>query len=381
MGMESKEALALAVKQARDLGRAEAKAEFERARPVSAPEVTEKSVAEFSFTRVIQSLMAKDTTLAKKEWEMSRDLCKDQYKEKTLTLANDAAGGFLVPDEVRRDMLIPYLRVQSVMDRAKVTKMSGLNYSPVKFPRQSGIETGYWVGETQAITASDSATDQMSLTPHKAGVAQKISNTLIRKAPAAAEQFVRTSVAETHKRFTEKAFFEGTGLAGQPLGLKNISGINTVSFSSRTNQDMWTKLQSMIQALEEDNVQVDSLVWVMHPTDYHVLAQIQLPQATNGATNFAGYPMLSTGSVAMKTGRELFGYPIFVTANVTQDTIFLFDAADVVFADWGAMEVRVTDAGQTLTLDDNTLVACVQEVDVNAFHAVSICTGTAFDGT
>ena len=379
--MQNKDALALAVKSAREMGAAEERAKYERARPTASPEFAEKSLAEFSFTRVIQSLMAKDTSFAKKEWEMSRDLCKDQYKEKTLTLANDAAGGFLVPDEVRRDMLIPYLRVQSVMDRAKVTRMSGLNYSPVKFPRQSGIETGYWVGETQAITASDSATDQMSLTPHKAGVAQKISNTLIRKAPAAAEQFVRTSVAETHKRFTEKAFFEGTGLAGQPLGLKNISGINTVSFTSRVGSNIFIKLQSMIQALEEDNANIDSCVWVMHPTDYHVLAQFAVPQAGVVADPLAGYPVLSNGSVASKTGRELFGYPILVTANITQDTIFLFDAADVVFADWGAMELRVTDAGQTLALDDNTLVVCVQEVDVNAFHPVSICTGTAFDGT
>lgn len=380
MGLQQKEAMALAIKKAEALAYARAKADMSRERmgvAGSTPEKKELDVKEFSFTNVIRSLMAKDVSLAKKEWDMSRDLCRDEYKEKTLTLANDAAGGFLVPDEVRRDALIPYLRVQSVMDRAKVMRLSGLTYSPVKFPRQSGIETGYWVGETQAITASDSATDQMSLTPHKAGVAQKISNTLIRKAPAAAEQFVRTSVAETHKRFTEKAFFEGSGLAGQPVGLKNITGINTVSFSSRSDITIWTKLQSMVQALEEDNVQVDNLVWVMHPTDYHVLAQIQLPQAASSV----GYPMLSQGSVAAKTGRELYGYPIFVTANVTQDTVYLFDAADVVFADWGAMELKVTDQGQTLTLDDNTLVACVQEVDVNAFHAVSVCTGTAFDGT
>ena len=177
------------------------------------------------------------------------------------------------------------------------------------------------------------------------------------------------------RRLVEAAFFEGSGVSGQPLGLKNISGINTVSFTSSTDVTKWAKLQQMVKEIEIDNANISNLVWVMHPTDYQILAAIQLPQA---AGPLQGYPILSTGNVVDKQPRSLYGYPILTTTNITAGTLFLFDPADVVFADWGPMELRATSEGATLALADMTLVTAFQEVDVEAYHAVSVCTGTSF---
>ena len=92
------------------------------------------------------------------------------------------------------------------------------------------------------------------------------------------------------RRLVEAAFFEGSGVSGQPLGLKNISGINTVSFTSSTDVTKWAKLQQMVKEIEIDNANISNLVWVMHPTDYQILAAIQLPQA---AGPLQGYPILN----------------------------------------------------------------------------------------
>ena len=327
MGISKTEALAKAMQAAREAGRAEARAELNRARPVAAANT--KAASAFSLARVIASLASKDKSLAKDEWEMSRDVCREFYNAKSLTLANDTAAGFLVPPDVMRDALVPLLRSPLVLDTAGVSRMSGLTYAPVQMPCQS----------------------------------------------AAAEEFVRRDLAEVMRRLVEAAFFEGSGVSGQPLGLKNISGINTVSFTSSTDVTKWAKLQQMVKEIEIDNANISNLVWVMHPTDYQILAAIQLPQA---AGPLQGYPILSTGNVVDKQPRSLYGYPILTTTNITAGTIFLFDPADVVFADWGPMELRATSEGATLALADMTLVTAFQEVDVEAYHAVSVCTGTSF---
>lgn len=372
MGISKTEALAKAMSAAREAGRQAGLAEVNRARPTAT--VTTKAAAGFSLARVIASLTLKDKSLAKDEWEMSRDVCRDFYNAKSLTLANDTAAGFLVPPDVMRDALIPLLRAPLILDQVGVARMSGLNYSPVEMPRQSSAATGYWVGETSSVTETDQGVEMISLNPHRAGAATRISNTLIRKTPAAAEEFVRRDLAEVMRRLVEQAFFQGSGVSGQPLGLKNISGINTVSFSGSTDITKWAKLQEMVKEIEIDNANIANLVWVMHPTDYQILAAVQLPQAASSV----GYPVLSVGNVVEKQPRSLYGYPIFTTTNITAGTLFLFDPADVVFADWGPMELRATSEGATLALADMTLVTAFQEVDVEAYHAVSVCTGTAF---
>lgn len=372
MGISKTEALAKAMQAAREAGRQAGLAEVNRARPTAT--VTTKAAAGFSLARVIASLASKDKSLAKEEWEMSRDVCREFYNAKSLTLANDTAAGFLVPPDVMRDALIPLLRAPLILDQVGVARMSGLTYAPVQMPRQSSAATGYWVGETASVTETDQGVEMISLNPHKAGAATRISNTLIRKTPAAAEEFVRRDLAEVMRRLVEQAFFQGSGVSGQPLGLKNISGINTVSFSSSTDITKWSKLQEMVKEIEIDNANIANLVWVMHPTDYQILAAIQLPQAASSQ----GYPVLSVGNVVEKQPRSLYGYPIFTTTNITAGTLFLFDPADVVFADWGPMELRATSEGATLALADMTLVTAFQEVDVEAYHAVSVCTGTSF---
>jgi len=374
MAISKTEALAKAMHAAREAGRAEERATNNRSRPVSLS-TNAKSI---SLARVIRSLTTRDRSIAKDDWEMSLDLCRDHYLEragsKSLTLANDTSIGFLVPPEVMRDALIPLLRAPLVLDQVGVSRMSGLTYSPVQVPRQTGSATGYWVGETAAVTETDQTVDMLSMLPHKAGAATRISNTLIRKSPSAAEEFVRRDIAETMRRLVEAAFFEGQGFAGVPKGLKNIAGINTVSLASSSGTEVFSRLQSMVREIEIDNANISNLVWVMNPTDFWKIAGVQLPQAASSV----GYPVLSTGNVTEKQPRTLFGYPVVTTTNIAAQTVYLFDPADVVFADWGPMELRATSEGATLALADMSLVTCFQEVDVEAYHAASICIGTGF---
>lgn len=381
------EAIAKAVEAGRVAGRAEGVAEATRERPGTVPEKkeAEADAKDFSFAKVANSLMAKDKSVAKKEWERSFDdpRCREkyveQYGEKALTLANDASAGFLVPPQVMRDQLIPYLRVKMVAENLGVQRMSGLTYSPVKIPRQNGIGTAYWVGEATAITAEAAQTlDMISFNPKKAGAYTRTSKTLLRKSPAAAEPFVRSDLMEGIARLIDVAVIQGSGASGQPLGVANISGKTSVSFSGSTDVTKWQLLLDMQKGLEAANVPMDNAKWLMSVNDYYKLAKIQLPQAANGSTPYQGMPLLGNGNVTDLPSRLLFGKPIITTAAISDGTLFFCDWSDVILADWDVMEVSYDEGGSTLRTSDLAQFTVFQEVDVNVRHGASVCVGTSF---
>ena len=374
------------------------------ARPMTATKSADSTGVDwskFSIAKAISAMASRDWTNAKYEREVSGDLCKEWYSQKALSLGNDASAGYLVPPQFLRDQLIPLLRSQLVFDRLNVTRFPGLVNSPVQIPRQRTAATGYWVGESSSVNTSDQSLDLLSMVPHKGGAATKITNTLLRKSPSAAEDFVRRDLAEILQRLMENAFFEGTGSSGQPRGLMydpaagNIGVAVTdqnVDFSATTDgATIITKAQQMIQLIETRNGRINNLAWVMHPKVWHKILQIQKPEAANGGTPYVGNPIVS-GSVVtgdgITTARTLFGYEVVTTTNLAtsspagtsnRSAIYLADYRDTAFADWGPVELRVTTEGQTLALADTTLVTAFQEMDVGILHPESVCVGLNFN--
>ncbi|NBR68422.1 MAG: hypothetical protein EBT79_14340 [Actinobacteria bacterium] len=92
------------------------------------------------------------------------------------------------------------------------------------------------------------------------------------------------------------------------------------------------------------------------------------------ASAFAGI-----NTVGQKT---ILGIPVYLTTAVTvtdnatttpdTTTILLYQPSNTIFADFGPMELLVTNAGSTLGLADQTLVRVVQEVDFNARLAAQV---------
>lgn len=392
--MDKKQAIALAVKSAREMGAAEERAKYERARPTAAApvKVDEKDWGEGSWARVALSLANKDKSVAKKEWDLSQDLCGEEYKRKASSYANDTSAGFLVPSGVVTDQIIPLLRSKTVLE-----KLPGLDIrrnlvgSPIPLNRQTGGVTTGMIGEGQTATATDGTYERINLQPHTAYGLSRVSNLLLKLSPGSADTQIKNDIGKGIARTVTRQFFMGTGVGAEVLGLKATSGINTQSVAG-SNATVWTKLQQLLELIDvNDGNGGDEgdagLAFVMHPRDWHDLCQIQLPQATNGATNFVGQAVLTRGSFADGILPTLMGYPVFTTTaissttadrTVTDGVVYLFDPSQVILGQWGVLELQATSEGATLLAARSTDVGGYLDFDVKVMQPKAIATGTAF---
>lgn len=299
------------------------------------------------------------------------------HVKKTMTVAVEPSGGFLVPAEMMAGYIEPFRSKVPSFVIPGIQNLTGLTGSPVKLPRQTTDVTSYWLSETGAPTRNDPVFDQILMTPKKCGAETRLSRDLLLQSPVAADQVARSSIFESMLRLQDTAFWQGTGASGQPVGMDNYAGINTVSFSGATAITTWSLLDQMVEEIEADDGPSENLVWVMHPRVWAHLRQLQKPEAAASAGN----RIIDNGNYQQGVQRNLLGYPVYLTTNITASTtsiIKLFDPANIVRGTWGTVEIFVTDDGATLRSSDLIQVNGWSRVDHHVKRPVSICTGTAF---
>lgn len=339
----------------------------------------------YSLVSAIKAMATGDLSGAKFERECHEEQLKAMrdvgWTPKALTLGNNPSAGFLVPNQVMNEV-IELRRASLVMDKLGVRKLSGLQYAPVTFPRQTAAATVSWGAEAAAVTPTDQTVDQVNLSPKISKTATDLSNELIAKGGPGAEAFVRADLAEATIREHENVFFEGSGAAGEPKGMATWAG-NTESFSGNNADVDLSDFAKMIQLLAADNIPTDRLAWVFNSSDWWLIAQwnVALSSASAGATTTPSIPYVlytNGGDPTKPFVPYLHGYPVHHTTNVTAGTVFLADWPDTIFADWGAPVIRATSEGRTNVLANQTTIALFAEVDVSVRHTESVCTGTSF---
>lgn len=317
--------------------------------------------------------------------EYERDALDAYYKAyqkvtgKTMTFGDESNGGFLVPPEVRSP--IDALRSATWMDKLPVQKYSNLTYSPVYIPRQTADNTSYWLTEGTATTTSDPALDQIALNPSILANGTKLSLHLMRKAPATAETIARRSIAASMDRKKELGIIEGA--SGGPLGLKNVTGIGAVDFTSATGDTKQTLIKQMILELVQDNVPTPGAMFLMSEKVWMNFYNVLLTYSTftSTANRAASGPMGSLAWVDPQGRKWLAGYEVVTTNNLTVSMtgeLYFGQWPNLIVGDWGAAEMKMTTEGSTLTLARQALIATFQEVGMAVEHPEAFSRGHTF---
>ena len=297
---------------------------------------------------------------------------------KTMQFGDEPSGGFLVPPEVRAP--IDALRSATWLDQLPVTKFTGLTYSPVVMPRVTSDNTSYWVAEGTATTASDPATDQITLAPKILANGTKLSLHLMRKAPGVAEQVARRSIAASMQRKLELGLIEGA--SGGPLGLSNFTNIGSVSFSGTDGDTKQVKVNQMLLELTHDNVSTAGGMFLMSEKVWANLVGVLHIGAGSTVTNRAASKKFTDFAWVDPSGQKwLAGFKVVTTNNLTVSTtgeLFFGRWEEMYYGDWGAAEMRMTEEGQTLALARQALITTFQEANATLAHPEAFCKGTAF---
>jgi len=340
----------------------------------------------FSFVKAINAIKHNDFSDAGYEAEVFNEM-----RKKALRFGDGAQGGYLVPDEFRNDLPTAFPRANNVLFNTNVLRVTSSGGAPIRIPKVSSGVSGGWIGENgTAGTSPNAAADQtyaeITLSPKRSFAATIMSNTLIRRDAASAETIVRADLSAAVMETLDAGYLVGSGTAPAPTGISNASGVSSVSGSGSDMAVNMQKLWEALQTVETNKGSIDGCIWVMHPkTWYYMLSALYQPSAgaaSNTATLVYNAPAGNSAAIAgfNQLGQKtILGLPVYLTTNIavtaaTPDTstILLYNPQNTIYAEFGPMEILVTNAGYTLGLQDQTLVRVVQEVDFGVRQAAQV---------
>jgi len=276
--------------------------------------------------------------------------------------AGDATkGGYTIGTEVLAGSMIELLRNKMLISRLGATQLGGL-IGNITIPRVTGGGTAYWLPETGAVTKSDQAFGQLGLTPHKLAADTAYSKELVMQSSIDVEAFVRNDLMRVLAIEKDRAALDGSGSAGEPVGILNTTGIKTVTFGGAAT---WANVVDFETQIADANADVDAMSYLTTPA-----VRGKWKTAVK-VTNQAVF-LWERGSE--RGVGEVNGYPAYATKQVPSDKVVFGNWADLIIADWAGVDVVVDP--YSLKKNGQIEVTINMWTDIGVRHAVSFCAST-----
>ena len=333
--------------------------------------LTEKETRNFSFLRALKALAHPNDKEAQRaaafEFEVSEAAQAKTGKEargllipadvlgygrRDLTVGTANQGGDLVATDLLSASFIDLLRKALVLQSAGANVLTGLQ-GMVAIPRQSGGATTYHVAENSNITESQLTVDQVSLQPRTIGALTDYSRRLLLQSSIDVENLVRQDLAQQIAIEIENQAINGVGTESKPLGILNVTGINTESgvaaFSDFVNAEA---------ALGTDNALQGNLGYLMNSALRGTLKTTEKASGTNGIFVYEG-------------DNTINGYSAYVSNSMPDSTAIFANFSDVMIGLWSGLDIMVDP--YTGSAAGTVRVVAMQDYDVAVRHPESIC--------
>lgn len=189
---------------------------------------------------------------------------------KALTVANDANGGYLAPEEFGAELLKKLVEFSPIRAYANVVQISA---SEVKYPRRLTGTAATWVAETDTRTASGMTFEQALITPQELATYTEVSNALLEDNGYNLEGELLADFAESFGKAEGLAFVKGTG-TGQPKGIMVASGITEVKTGNASAFPTTNPADVLIAAFHKlPTIYAQRGVWMMNRNTMAVVRQ------------------------------------------------------------------------------------------------------------
>lgn len=276
------------------------------------------------------------------------------WGSRTLNTSDDSD---LIPEDYRAGDFIDVLRNQSSVMRAGATMLQGLEGN-VAIPKKTGASSAAII-TTEGGNAADSEPtfDQVTMTPKTLGAYTDITRQMMMQSSPSIESLVRDDLTQAMALEIDRLGLYGTGSDGQPTGILNVNGINTVDFANDTPS--FAEIVAMETAVAEDNANIGNPVYIMQSSSYGPL------KTTEKATNTAQFVVEPDGRVN--------GYQVIVSGQVANRNIFYGNFADLLIGMYGGLDLLVDP--YTNSRSGTVRIRVLQSMDLAVRHSVSFCLG------
>jgi HK97 family phage major capsid protein/HK97 family phage prohead protease len=336
--------------------------------------LSSKEVGQFSFMRAITALMnpndKRAQEAAKFEFEVSRAAQDKNGKsaqgilvpfdvlnsKRDMVVGTSTAGGNLVATEELGSQYIDVLRKSAVVMAAGAKMLSGLKGS-VAIPRMTAASTAYWIAESGAPTESAPAFDQVTMQPKGVGAFVDYSRKLMLQSSVDVEGLIRDDLMKVIALEIDRAAFYGLGASGEPLGLKNHSGVNSKSISS-AGAPTFAEIVDMETKVATANALAGNLKYVVNAAGRGSL---------KSTAKVSGQPIY-----IMENG-QVNGYEALVSNQVVTNDFWFGDFSQLILGFWSGLDLMIDPyAGST---SGTVRVIALQDMDVGVRHPESFTLG------
>lgn len=265
-------------------------------------------------------------------------------------------GGYLVATDLMSQSFVDMLRNRTTL-MGLATSMGGL-VGNIDIPTQAGGAAGYWLGEDDEATLSAMEFDQFSLSPKTVAGMTEMTRRMIMQSSLDVEALARRDLATALAQAIDVAGYYGSGTSNTPMGISNVSGINSVTFAAAN--PTYAELIAMETEIAADNADAGSMAYV---TNARMRGHLKSTQ------KFAS----TDGSPIWEPGNTVNGYRTEITNQITTGDVFFGNFADFLIGMWGGLDITVDP--YTHSARGRVRIVMMQDVDMAVRRKQSFCVG------
>ena len=273
-----------------------------------------------------------------------------------------SAGGFLVPETFRSELMMVALDNSIVRGRATVIPMSSsrlaipaLDVTSESTSTFGGV-VGTWTEEGAALAESEAKFGRIVLQASKLTCRCDVPNELLMDAAPALDSVLQRIFGASVGFEEDGAFLTGSGV-GQPLGVLNADALISVAkeTSQAANTIVWENLTKMYARLLASSRR--QAIWICNDTTIPQLLSMSIAIGTAGSA----VPVMTPAD-----GRfTILGLPVFFTSL----TPVLGTVGDIILADLSyyligdRSELRIESSIHAQFTTDQTVYRAIERVD------------------
>jgi HK97 family phage major capsid protein/HK97 family phage prohead protease len=341
-------------------------------------DLTEKDHKNYSLIRAIRASVTNDWTKAGFELECSREIASRTGRETsgffvpmelraTYNTGTATQGGNLVATDLLAANFIEILRNRAVVMNLGATMLSGL-VGNVDIPKRTGVTSTYWVAEGADITQSEGTFGKISLTPKTVGARSQMTRQMMQQGTPDIEVLVRNDILAQMALALDSAALQGTGSNGQPRGILNQAGINSVVGGTNGAAITFDHIIDLEGSIDVDNALEGSLYYL---TNAKVINALKKLKSTTGEYLWNG----TDNPLTAGTAGSINGYPVArtnqVPSNLTKGSasgvcsaVVFGNFSDLIVGNWGVLEVLANPYGAGYN-SGSVDIRAMQTIDIN----------------
>lgn len=348
----------------------------------------------FSFSKVALGALTGDyEKYCPMEFSMSQELRaqgdnEQQFLNQSVNV--DSLGGFFVPNQILQDRIIPLLRKSLIHERLGLSTLMDVTGTPVEIPREVTDTTAESVAEHQGTPSTYFETGMLQLTPKTAQAYMIASRKFLTMASIDAEGYMRKLMARSLATKYNEWLLNGTGGAGEPLGILNTSGVSSHDWTAGgagvaavpSQAAAYAKLLLMEGQLADDLIMENGsgeLKWLCHPSFVRGLRQMHSDNHAAGTALVN--ENLEVNAKVFSQGKEtaIIGHSYVETGFLEKDAaseVVLGDWSRMLFAMWGNMVIEASNVAEDALRRRQTHIVAHTSVDYAVEEPKAFSVGT-----